>query len=90
MPQILKPCEPESLRSARREAAAMRNLHTTAREEPPLRKTRDVLSAESLVVCPTLCDPMDHGPPGSSVHGILQARILDWVAMSFSETKETK
>ena len=31
-------------------------------------------------LCPTLCDPMDHGPPGSSVHGILQARILEWVA----------
>ena len=29
----------------------------------------------------TLSDPMDYGPPGSSVHGILQARILDWVAM---------
>ena len=32
----------------------------------------------------TLCDPMDCGPPGSSVHGILQARILEWVAVSFS------
>ena len=34
--------------------------------------------------CPTLCDPMNHSPPGSSVHGILQARILDWIAMPFS------
>ena len=34
--------------------------------------------------CPTLCDPMDHSPPGSSVHGILQARVLEWVATSFS------
>ena len=34
--------------------------------------------------CPTLCDPVDHSPPGSSVHGILQARILEWVAISFS------
>ena len=34
--------------------------------------------------CPTLCDPMDCSPPGSSVHGILQARVLEWVAMSFS------
>ena len=33
---------------------------------------------------PTLCDPMDCSPPGSSVHGILQARILEWVAISFS------
>ena len=35
-------------------------------------------------VLPTLCDPMDCSPPGSSVHGILQARILEWVAISFS------
>ena len=34
--------------------------------------------------CLTLCDPMDYSPPGSSVHGILQARILELVAMSFS------
>ena len=34
--------------------------------------------------CPTLCDPMDCSPPGSSVLGILQARILEWVAISFS------
>ena len=34
-------------------------------------------------VCPTLCDPMDCSPPGPSVHGILQARILEWVAISF-------
>ena len=39
-----------------------------------------VLVAQS---CPTLCDPMDYSPPGSSVHGILQARILEWVAISF-------
>ena len=34
--------------------------------------------------CPTLCDPMDCNPPGSSVHWIFQARILEWVAISFS------
>ena len=34
--------------------------------------------------CPTLCDPMDCSLPGSSVHGILQARMLEWVAISFS------
>ena len=34
--------------------------------------------------CPTLCDPMECNPPGSSVHGILQSRILEWVAISFS------
>ena len=34
--------------------------------------------------CPTLCNPLDYSPPSSCVHGILQARILEWVAMSFS------
>ena len=34
--------------------------------------------------CPTLCDPMDYNPPCSSVHGVLQARILEWGAISLS------
>ena len=34
--------------------------------------------------CPTLCDPMDCSLPGSSLHGILQARVLEWVAIAFS------
>ena len=34
--------------------------------------------------CPTLCDPMDWSPPGSSVHGIFQARVLEWVPIAFS------
>ena len=44
------------------------------------------IQSESEVAqsCPTLCDPMDPTPPGSSVHGIFQARILEWVAISFS------
>ena len=41
-------------------------------------------AAKSLQSCPTLCDPIDSSPPGSTVPGILQARILEWVAMSFS------
>ena len=40
--------------------------------------------AKSLQSCSTLCDPMDYNPTGSSVHGILQARILEWVAMPAS------
>ena len=40
--------------------------------------------AKSLSSCLTLCDPMDDGLPGSSVHGILQAKILKWVAISYS------
>ena len=40
--------------------------------------------AEVAQSCPTLCDPMDCSLPGPSVHGIFQARILQWVAISFS------
>ena len=45
-----------------------------------------VTESESEVAqsCPTLGDPMDSSPPGSFVHAILQARILDWVAIAFS------
>ena len=41
-------------------------------------------AAKSLQSCPTLCDPIDGRPPGSPVPGILQARTLEWVAISFS------
>ena len=41
-------------------------------------------AAKSLQLCPTLCDPTDGSPPGSAVPRILQARILEWVAISFS------
>ena len=41
-------------------------------------------AAKSLQLCPTLCDPIDGSPPGSSVPVILQARTLEWVAISFS------
>ena len=42
-------------------------------------------TAKSLQLCPTLCHPLDCSPPGSSVHGISQARILEWVAMPSSK-----
>ena len=43
-----------------------------------------VLVCQVTQSCPTLCEPMDYNPPGSSVHGILQARILEWAAMPSS------
>ena len=43
-------------------------------------------AAKSHQLCPTLCDPRDGSPPGSPVPGILQARTLEWVAISFSNT----
>ena len=41
-------------------------------------------AAKSLQSCPTRCDPIDSSPPGSSIPGILQARTLEWVSISFS------
>ena len=49
---------------------------------PPVEMIND--DAKSLQSCPTLCDFMDCSPPGFSVHGILQAILLEWVAISFS------
>jgi len=48
------------------------------------RKLTTESESEVAQSCPTLCDPMDCSPPGSTAHGILQARILEWVAISFS------
>ena len=47
-------------------------------------------AAKSLQSCPTLCDPRDGRPPGSPIPGILQARILEWVAISFSNAWKWK
>ena len=47
-------------------------------------------AAKSLQSCPTLCDPTDSNPPGSPVPGILQARTLEWVAISFSNAWKWK
>ena len=47
---------------------------------PPERKNE----SEVVQSCPTLCDPMEHSLPGSSIHGIFQARVLEWDAISFS------
>ena len=47
-------------------------------------------AAKLLQLCPTLCDPIDRSPPSSPVPGILQARILEWVAISFSSAWKWK
>ena len=43
----------------------------------------DFMCAQLLQLCPTLCDPIDYSLPGSSVHGIFCARVLEWLAMPF-------
>ena len=54
----------------------------TAESEEDLKSLLKVVKVAFL--CPTLCEPMDCNQPDSSVHGILQARILEWLAVSFS------
>ena len=49
-----------------------------------LQRMHACMHAKSLQLCPTLCDPIDGSPPGSSLPGILQAKTLAWVAISFS------
>ena len=52
--------------------------------------TAAAAAAKSLQLCPTLCDPIDSSPPGSPIPGILQARTLEWVAISFSSAWKWK
>ena len=60
---------------------SVRNLMSQATSEDGLSAAA---AAKSLQSCPTLCDPIDGSPPGSPVPGILQARTLEWVTISFS------
>ena len=49
-----------------------------------------VRESEVAQLCPTLSDPMDRSPPGSSAHGIFQARVLEWAAIAFSFLKSIR
>ena len=58
-------------------------------EEPKIKlpTSAATATAKSLQSCPTLCDPVDCSLPGSSVHGIFQARVLEWGAIAFSNVE---
>ena len=75
----------EVLATAIREEKEIKGIQI-GKEEVKLLLCADDMNQFSSVAqsCPTLCDPMDCSLPGSSVHGILQARILEWVAFPFS------
>jgi len=60
---------------------SVNNTATVTTTHPP---SAAAAAAKSLQSCPTLCDPIDSSPPGFPIPGILQARTLEWVAMSFS------
>ena len=57
---------------------------------PLIHRAAAAAAAKSLQSCPTLCDPIDGSPPGSAVPGILQAKTLEWVAISFSNAWKRK
>ena len=70
-----------------RDSQEARNL---PREEKNSMTWNQIATAKSLQLCLTLCDPIDSSPPGSPVPGILQARTLEWIAISFSSAWKWK
>ena len=66
------------------------NIHTCICTYPHEYAAAAAAAAKSLQSCPTLCDPRDGSPPGFPVPGILQARTLEWVAISFSNAWKWK
>ena len=62
----------------------LKNKKLRNKKDPELYPPAAAAAAKSLQSCPTLCDPIDSSPLGSSVPGIPQARTLEWVAISFS------
>ena len=63
---------------------AGRNINHLRYADDTTLMAESAAAAKSLQSCPTLCDPIDGSPPGSAIPGILQARTLEWVAISFS------
>ena len=63
-----------------------RTFHPNSEEYTFFSSAAAAAAAKLLQSCPTLCDPIDDSPPGSPVPGILQARVLEWVAIAFSNT----
>ena len=63
---------------------SQRTLYSTLNRHQHSPRPTATATAKSLQSCPTLCNPIDSSPPGSPVAGILQARTLEWVAISFS------
>ena len=72
-------------RVARGDRKAFLSEHCKEIEGHNIKGTSAAAAAKSLQSCLTLCDPIDGSPPGSPVPGILQARTLEWVAVSFSD-----
>ena len=75
-----------SLRINNKRNTIPRNSVLKCHQEKGVKTCFAAAAAKSLQLCPTLCDPIDGSPQGSAFPGILQARTLEWVAISFSIT----
>ena len=69
----------------KRERERERERQREREKERERERERKPAAAKSLQSCLTLCDPIDSSPTGSSIRGILQARVLEWVAIAFSK-----
>ena len=85
-PHLVTAGSPSSLPSAFKRAANASEETLLVSGISPSHQPMSVccIPTQHAQLCPTLCDPMDCSPPGSSIHGILQAKVLEWVAISFS------
>ena len=88
--EFKKNCSNSSQENKKREREETKTIKSreTSSEMPYL--SAAAAAAKSLQLCPTLCDPIDSSPPGSPGPGILQARTLEWVAISFSNAWKWK
>ena len=80
----------ESLKMLASALVNQRNTHMSVEPVKPLQRSAAAAAAKSLQLCPTRCDPIDVSPPGSPIPGILQARTLEWVAISLSNAGKLK
>ena len=78
------PCSDSQASSPTPEFKSINSLALSLLYGPTLISIHAAAAVKSLELCPTLCDPIDRSPPGSPIPGILQARTLEWVAISFS------
>ena len=77
-------CIRKHFRANKKRKHEQENLNDCVSEQSAEQNADAAAAAKSLQSCPTLCDPIDGSPLGSPVPGILQARTLEWVAISFS------
>ena len=84
--QILKPSHNETMLCNKRSHCSEKPSHHNKKTAPYMHQLVKEKKVKALIsqLCPTLCNPTDYSPPGSSLHGILQERILEWIVVPLS------